>query len=177
MASGFRLESGAFRLLELGWRTEPEDRRRLMAARAEPLASFSAILVRSSGASSSQQSSHALTSRERPRERRGGGRPPVRVEIGGSVTLGRALWLRCRPRGRTWGRVGADDAGRSRSMGGGLVSLEIISALPSKENDSRTRDERDAGVSDRVDEHDEGGKKSVLGFRVSLHYQNMALKT
>lgn len=57
-------------------------------------------------------------------------------------------------------------------MRGGLVSFDTISALPSNENDSRTREREAPPASDRVDEQEEGGKESVLVYGVSLTLQS-----
>ena len=74
-----------------GWSTLPVERRRLIAATAEPFDSFSARVVSSSRISASQHNSHTWASRDRPRAILGG-RELVRVEMGGRVIMpGRAL--------------------------------------------------------------------------------------
>ena len=69
------------------------DLSKLIAAMAEPLLSCLACTVRASSRLSEQQNSHAWTSRDRPRVRRGGsgpllggGKELVSIEMGGSVT-------------------------------------------------------------------------------------------
>lgn len=96
--SDFHLIGGAFRFTPFGCRTPLVDLRRLMAATAEPLDSFSAWVVSSSRESESQHCSHTCASRDRP-FRRLGGKSPVRAVMGGSVTFAAALWLRCSSRG------------------------------------------------------------------------------
>lgn len=59
------------------------------------------------------------------------------------------------------------DMGRSGWRRGELGSLDTISALPSNENESRTRDGGEGPVIDGVDEQDDGVKKSVLQSQVS----------
>jgi hypothetical protein len=100
-----------------------------MAAMAEPFDSFSACAMRSSRVSAaSAHDSHARTLRDRPRGSRGGGSPLVNAEMGGSVMLGRALWLRCSDLWRAWGRVGFVEVGLW-----GEALLGTSSALPSSE--------------------------------------------
>lgn len=90
------LVKDALRFVELGCSIPLDDRSKLIAAIADPFDSCSACVVNSSRVSESAHDCHAWTSLERPRASRGGNEF-VNAEIGGSVILGRALWLRDRP--------------------------------------------------------------------------------
>lgn len=117
---------------------------KLIAAMAEPLLSCLACTVRKSSCSSaSQQNSQAWTSRDRPRDRRGGTplgatREFVRTEIGGRVTGDDTLWLRCKLRRRIGPRDWSSfvDGTGARGRGGDEFD-STTSALPSRENDNR----------------------------------------
>jgi hypothetical protein len=73
---------------------------------------------------------------------RRGGREFVKAEMGGNVMLGRADWLRDKP-ALCRGRGPDEGADEGVLWGGGRVGdvwLEMSSALPSRERDSRTWD-------------------------------------
>src|SRR6478735_6308966 len=110
----------------------------LIAAIADPFDSCSAWAVSSSRFSASAQDSQACTLRDRPRINLGGGKLLVSAVIGGRVTDGTALWLRCRLRCRTWGRLGVVEDGRGGISRDGEPWLETSSALPSRDIDRRT---------------------------------------
>lgn len=128
-------DRGALRLDPLGCKILLEERSKLMAAIAEPFDSFSASVVNSSRVSASAHSSHAWTSRDRPRARRGG-RELVNVEMGGNVMVGSALRLRCKPLWRTCGRTGRHDEGLEGVSRVGEDRSDTSSAFPSSDSDN-----------------------------------------
>lgn len=85
----------------------------------------------------------------------------VSAVIGGRVTAGIVLWLRCRLRCRTWGKLGVVEDGRGGISREGEPWLETSSAFPSKDIDRRTLDWLWV-KEERSEVHEDGGKWSYL---------------
>lgn len=156
-----------------GWRVVLlVERRRLIAATADPLASFSACVVSSSRDSASHANCHVRASRDRPLGKRGTSGSAAGDRGRGPKDI--ALWLRWRPRMRLWGIVDPEEEGRGGCARGGDGPDEMSSALPSRDMDSRICEEG-AELSDKpiLSGHEDGwiGLELFLVLVESLNNQ------